>query len=320
MNKELKIIFAGTPEIAKIVLANMLNHGFKPQVILTQPDRPAGRGMKLTPSPVKVLAAEHNIEILQPVSFKKELLVLEQIRQLQPDIIVVAAYGLILPQQLLDIPRLGCVNVHVSLLPRWRGAAPIQRAVLAGDKESGVTIMRMDAGLDTGDILLQEKITMVEDETSGTLHAKLAHLGAKFLVEFLTNPESYPRIKQPEAGVNYAHKIDKEEAGIDWTEPALAIDRKIRGYNPFPGAFTFLAGQLHKIWQAKPIAAKTTTNQEPGTIIMAAKGQLWVAAGDNTILEIREIQEAGAKRKPIAVYLQGKPYLVGKKFEGGRNE
>ena len=315
MSEKLRILFAGTPEIAKVVLAKMISAGFIPELVLSQPDRPAGRGMKLTASPVKVLALEHGIEVLQPVSFKKCPEVIDQIREFAPDIMVVVAYGLILPQQLLDIPRLGCINIHVSLLPRWRGAAPIQRAVLAGDTESGVTIMQMDAGLDTGDILLVERVAIAEDETSGSLYDKLALMGAEMLIKYLQNPDGYKAVAQSELGVSYATKIEKDEARIDWANDAQVIARNIRGYNPFPGAFSNLDGVLHKIWSAKPLA-QVANEFKPGTILQAEKDKLLVACGNGTILEVIEIQEAGAKRKRADIFLQGKTGLKGKKFEG----
>jgi len=314
MNGKLRIVFAGTPEIAKVTLAKMLENGYIPELVLTQPDRPAGRGMKLAASPVKTLAVEHGIEVFQPVSFKKEPLALERIRDLKPDIMIVIAYGLILPQELLDIPALGCINIHVSLLPRWRGAAPIQRAILAGDTETGVCIMQMDAGLDTGGILMQEKIIINSDDTSGSLHDKLAILGGEMLIRFLDNPRSYPVVLQNEAGVSYAHKINKSEAAINWSLPAEEVTRNVRGYNPFPGAYTFLNGILHKIWQAE-IVPDYTTIVKAGTIITECNDGLLVACGDGKAISIMEIQEAGAKRKDIGQYLQGKSNLTNQQFK-----
>lgn len=314
MSKSLKIIFAGTPEIARMVLANILTHDFNVELVLTQPDRPAGRGMKLTPSPVKELALQHGIEVFQPVSFKKSPEAMDKIRALQPDIMIVVAYGLILPQELLDIPKMGCINIHVSLLPKWRGAAPIQRAVLAGDKESGVTIMQMDAGLDTGDMLLVEKIALESNETSLSLHDKLAKLGAEKIIDYLNNLDKYPPIKQSSEGVSYAHKLTKEEAAIDWSEHADVIARKIRGYNPFPGAYSFLEGVLHKFWGAEGIDKKTA--ELAGTILNAKADELTIACGDGSILRVTELQEAGSKRKSSSQYIQGKSNLIGKKFDG----
>lgn len=313
MSKGLKIVFAGTPEIAKTVLSKILENGFNVELVLTQPDRPSGRGMKLTPSAVKQLAIENGIEVFQPLSFKKDPTALQKIRDINPDIMVVVAYGLILPAELLAIPRLGCVNIHVSLLPRWRGAAPIQRAVLAGDTETGVTIMQMDVGLDTGDMLLVERVEIDSDETSASLHDKLAKVGADKIVEFLANPQNYPPIKQSDIGVSYAHKLEKEEAKIDWSEDASVIERKIRGYNPFPGAFSLLDGQLHKFWQAKLING-SKKNAKAGEIINDNKDSLVIVCGGGSLLQIEEIQEAGSKRKTIQQYLQGKSGLDGKIF------
>lgn len=314
MPSTLKIVFAGTPEIARQVLANILDHNYQVSLVLTQPDRPAGRGLKLTASPVKQLAIEHEIPVIQPVSFKKDPAVLQQIRDLAPDILVVVAYGLILPSELLAIPRLGAVNIHVSILPRWRGAAPIQRAILAGDSESGVTIMQMDHGLDTGDILLSEKIQIDANDTSGSLHDKLALIGADKIVEFLAHPESYMSIRQPQDGVTYAEKISKDEARIVWDQPSDVIARNIRGYNPFPGAFSFLDGVLHKLWKAK-LVNNELSKEAPGTIIKAIQKDLWVSCGDGKVLAIEELQEPGTKRKSVVQYLQAKHNLLGKRFE-----
>ena len=313
MTNGLKIVFAGTPEIARLTLENILQHQFNVGLVLTQPDRPAGRGMKLTPSPVKLLALEHGIEVFQPLNFKNNPDAMQKIRDFAPDIMVVVAYGLILPAELLSIPRLGCVNIHVSLLPRWRGAAPIQRAVLAGDKFSGVTIMQMDTGLDTGAALLTEQIEISEDDTAGSLHDKLALLGATKVVEYLANPSQYTAKIQSEDGVSYATKLSKEEALIDWSEPAELVARKIRGYNPFPGSYSYLNGQLHKFWQAKLVQG-VQTKALSGTIMHASDGKLWIACGDGSVIGVNEIQEAGAKRKASIQYLQGKSNLVGQRF------
>lgn len=313
MTGKLRIVFAGTPQIAKTVLGKILAGGFNVELVLTQPDRPAGRGMKLTASPVKELAMQHNIEVYQPHSFKKEPEAIEKIRCMQPDIMVVVAYGLILPQELLDVPRLGCINIHVSLLPKWRGAAPIQRALLNGDDESGVTIMQMDAGLDTGAALIVAPVEIDARDTSGSLHDKLAQLGAEKIVEFLQEPGKYQPIPQSAEEVSYAAKIDKAEAEINWNEPADLVERKIRGYNPFPGAFTYLNGLLHKIWLAEIVVGETT-KKPAGCILAAESDKLWVACGDGKIINMVEIQEAGAKRKNVLQFIQGKSGLVGQSF------
>lgn len=320
MSDKLKIIFAGTPDISKGVLENILHHGFDISLVLTQPDRPSGRGLKLTASPVKQLALERGIEVFQPQSFKNNPDAIQKIRDLQPDIIVVVAYGLILPKELLEIPTIACVNIHVSLLPRWRGAAPIQRAVLAGDSETGVTIMHMDIGLDTGDILLTETIQLDKKETSATLHDKLATIGAIKIIDYLNNPKAFLPVKQSEIGVTYAHKLDKEEASIDWNESAELIERKIRGYNPFPGAFSFLdENVLHKIWSADAIVSKSHS-ATCGEILVADKGKLLIACGNGSVLQIHELQEAGSKRKTALQYLQNKTDLQGQIFGSKINE
>lgn len=308
MKDKLNIVFAGTPDIAATVLANILKHNFHVSLVLTQPDRPSGRGMKLAASPVKELASQHGIEVFQPESFKKNPNSLDKIRNIQPDIVVVVAYGLLLPQEFLDIPRLGCVNIHVSLLPRWRGAAPIHRAILAGDEKTGVCIMQMDAGLDTGDILLLETVVIDKKETTLSLHNKLAESGATKIVEFLSNIEAYKPQVQSTEGVCYAHKIEKEEAKIDWSEDAHTIERKIRGFNPFPGAFSFYNGVLHKFWAATVMDVKR--HDLAVGKILDNKDELWIVCGNGTVLQIDEIQEAGSKRKPIELYLQGKQSMA----------
>ncbi|MEN9946006.1 MAG: hypothetical protein RLZZ293_392 [Pseudomonadota bacterium] len=312
MKSNLKIIFAGTPEISTTVLMELINAGYIPELILTQPDRPAGRGMKLSSSPVKQLALENGIEVFQPLSFKRDPSAIEKIRQINPDLIIVVAYGLILPAELLNIPKLGCINIHVSLLPKWRGAAPIQRSLLAGDLQTGVSIMQMDEGLDTGDVLLVSKCPISDQDTSASLHDKLANLGAKTLIQYLANPEKYPAQAQTTQEISYAHKLTKEEANINWHEDIIIIERKIRGYNPFPGAFSFLNGQLHKFWQSK--ISNLTTTAANGTIIGITKDSLQIACANGKVIEIVELQEAGSKRKFAMQYLQGKSNLIGKCF------
>lgn len=304
----LKIIFAGTPEIAKITLDNLLLHGFNPALVLTQPDKPAGRGKQLSMSPVKQMALEHNIEVFQPQTFKDQAN-LNKIRELQPDLMVVIAYGIILPQALLDIPKLGCINIHVSLLPHLRGAAPIQRAILNGDQTSGVTIMQMDAGLDTGAILLQRRINIEAKETSGSLHDKLANLGAEMLIEYLHNYKQLRPHPQDNNLATYASKINKAEALIDFTESATIIARKIRGFNPVPGCFTFLEHNRLIIWAAEVMPH--TTTKPPGSIIESTKDKLWIACGNNSVLQVTELQLAGRKRQTAQHFIQGYPNLAG---------
>ncbi len=252
----MRLVFAGTPDFAAAALQALLAAGHEVLLVLTQPDRPAGRGMTLQASPVKQLALQHGLPLHQPSSLKSEE-ARQPILEARPDVMVVAAYGLILPQAVLDIPRLGCLNIHASLLPRWRGAAPIQRALLAGDAETGVTIMRMEAGLDTGPMLLKESLPIAATETAGTLHDKLAALGARLIVEALRRMEdgALPSQIQPTEGVTYAAKLDKSEAALDWRQPAVQLDRAVRAFNPFPGATAQLDGQVIKVWATEPIAA-----------------------------------------------------------------
>lgn len=312
MPQPLRIIFAGTPDLAKSVLEHILHSGFSVGMVLTKPDRPSGRGKKITQSPVKVLALEQHIPVLQPVSFKNDATIIDLIREFKPDIMVVVAYGLILPQELLDIPRLGCVNVHVSLLPRHRGAAPIARAILAGDCESGVTIMQMDCGLDTGAILLQEKVIIESSDTALELHDKLAILGSRLIVEYLTHYTQIKPVLQTNDGATYAHKIEKSEAKINWQNNAYLIERQIRGFNPAPGCFSILDGVLIKIWQSS--VGDATTAVECGTIIAIVKDGIIVACGEGTTLVIKQLQEAGGKRQLAKDYILGRANLVGKVF------
>src|SRR6185437_10179015 len=306
----LKIIFSGTPEISKITLDKLLDSGFKIDLALTQMDRPAGRGKKLTMSPVKQLALEHHIEVFQPQSFKNNPLAIAKIRELKPDIVVVVAYGLILPKEFLDIPTLGCVNIHVSLLPSLRGAAPIARTIIAGDTQTGVTIMQMDAGLDTGAILLKQSVNIDEKESAGSLHDKLANLGANMIVDYLNNYKQIKPIPQDNALATYAHKIDKSEAQIDFNEKALTIQRKIRGFNPYPGSFTYLDEQRLLIWEAE--VAEQTSKLPTGTIIDYWQDGILIACGDNSVIKVTELQLAGRKRQSAKQFGLGYPDLIGK--------
>jgi methionyl-tRNA formyltransferase len=310
MLQPLKIIFAGTPEISKITLEKLLASGFKIDLVLTQMDRPAGRGKKLTMSPVKQLALEHNIEVFQPHSFKNNPLAIAKVRELKPDIVVVIAYGLILPQEFLDIPALGCVNIHVSLLPHLRGAAPIARAVIGGDTQGGVTIMHMDAGLDTGSILLQQSITIDTKETAGSLHDKLADMGANMIVYYLNNYKQIIPVLQDNTKATYAHKIDKSEAQINFNENALIIERKVRGFNPHPGCFTYLDEQRLLIWEA--LVVEQVTKLPIGTIIDYWQDGILVACGDNSVIKITELQLAGRKRQTAKQFVSGYPNLIEK--------
>lgn len=306
----MKLIFAGTPEFAAQALRQLIAAGHEIALVLTQPDRPSGRGMKLTPSPVKVVAQEHDIPVWQPEKLRTE----EQqapIAAVHADVMVVAAYGIILPQAVLDMPRLGCLNIHASLLPRWRGAAPIQRAILAGDTETGITIMQMDAGLDTGDMLSTHALAITPKTNAATLHDQLAELGGQAIVAALENLPALQakRIAQPEAGITYAEKLKKEEAMIDWQQPAAAIDRMIRAFNPFPSAQTLLGEIPIKIWQAAP----QTGNGKPGEILAADRNGILVACGEGALL-LGELQKAGSKRMEAAAFLAGNPLEIGACF------
>lgn len=306
----MRVIFAGTPEFAAQALAAILAAGHDLTLVLTQPDRPAGRGMALQASPVKQLALMHGLTLHQPSSLKSEE-ACQPIIEARPDVMVVAAYGLILPQAVLDIPRLGCLNIHASLLPRWRGAAPIQRAILAGDTASGVTIMRMEAGLDTGPMLLKESLPIAATDTAGSLHDKLAVLGARLIVEALPRLERGELREdiQPAEGVTYAAKLDKAEAGLDWRLPAAQLDRAIRAFNPFPGAAARFDGQAVKIWSAEPILA----TGEPGSVLQAGNDGIVVACGDGA-LRLTELQKAGGKRLAAADFLRGFALEPGQRF------
>ncbi|MDR2837886.1 MAG: methionyl-tRNA formyltransferase [Azonexus sp.] len=303
----MKLIFAGTPEFAATALTAIIAAGHEVALALTQPDRPAGRGMALQTSKVKQVALAHGIEVFQPHSLKP-LEAQARIAAARAEVMVVAAYGLILPQAVLDLPRLGCVNIHASLLPRWRGAAPIQRALLAGDAETGVCIMQVEAGLDSGPVLLQEALPIADDDTAATLHDKLAAQGARRIVEALDRLP-WPAVEQPAAGVTNAHKIDTAEALIDWTRPAREIDRHIRAFNPFPGAQTHFAGQPVKLWRAAPVVG----SGEPGAILAIDRRNITIACGDGA-LAVSELQKAGGKRLPAAQLLSGYPLRVGQRF------
>ena len=304
----MKLIFAGTPEFAAQALAAIVDAGHEVALVLTQPDRPAGRGMALQPSPVKKFAVEKGLPVFQPLSLK-DAEAQATIAALGAEVMVVAAYGLILPRVVLDMPRLGCINIHGSLLPRWRGAAPIQRALLAGDAETGVCIMQMEAGLDTGPVLLRGAFSIESDDTSATLHDRLAALGARLVVEAL-GKLPLPAEAQTADGVTYAHKIEKAEALIDWHKSAIELDRHIRAFNPFPGAQVLFKGQTIKLWQASAVAG----DGEIGQVLAVDRNQLLVACGDGA-LAIREMQKAGGKRLPVQQFLAGNAVRVGDRFD-----
>ena len=293
MSQSLRIIFAGTPDFAARHLDALLSSEHQIVGVFTQPDRPAGRGKKLMPSPVKVLAEANNLPVFQPASLRPQENQ-ELVSSLNADVMVVVTYGLILPKAVLDMPRLGCINVHGSLLPRWRGAAPIQRSLWAGDTETGVTIMQMDVGLDTGDMLYKLSCPITAEDTSASLYDKLANLGPQGLLNTLTqvaNAATQPEV-QDEALATYAEKLSKEEARIDWSISAEQLERCIRAFNPWPMSWLEIDAQPVKVWQASAIAEASTA--EPGTIVAASKQGIQVATG-NGILNLESLQPAGKK-------------------------
>ena len=307
----MKLIFAGTPVFAAQALSAILAAGHQVALVLTQPDRQSGRGMAVHASPVKELALANGIEVFQPPTLKDDA-AQQRLRDIGADAMIVAAYGLILPQAVLETPRLGCINIHASLLPRWRGAAPIQRALLAGDRETGVCIMQMDAGLDTGAVLHRASLPIDDDDTAATLHDKLAELGARLIVEALATLPLTPT-PQPELGATYAAKIGKAEAWLDWALPASQLARQIRAFNPFPGAAARVGGNPLKVWRAEVDDAPRAP-AEPGTVIAADKAGLVIACGEGA-LRLTELQKAGGKRLPVAQYLGGSPLVAGIRFD-----
>ena len=322
----LRVIFAGTPEFATAALAQIHAAGHEVVLVLTQPDRPAGRGLKLQASSVKQWALGHGIAVAQPRSLKLDgkfpdeaVAGQDAIQAANADVMVVAAYGLILPLWALQAPRLGCLNIHGSLLPRWRGAAPIHRAIEAGDRQTGITIMQMDAGLDTGDMLLVESLPIGPSDTTGVLHDRLAALGATLIVRALELAQTggLQPVKQPALGVTYAHKIEKSEADIDWNLPAEAIVRRIRAFNPFPGASSRLAGETIKIWGAHtgvqpPAAAHESL--KPGRVASVDGSKIEVCALDSNVV-LTELQRPGGKRLLVGDFLRGLPITAGAQFE-----
>lgn len=302
----MRVAFAGTPPFAARILEAILGAGHLVPLVLTQPDRPAGRGLKLTPSAVSEFAAAKGLFVEKPATLKTE----ESRRPLiacRPDVLVVAAYGLILPESVLALPRKGCLNVHASLLPRWRGAAPIQRAILAGDAETGVDIMKMEAGLDTGPVLLERRVMIDRTDTAGTLTDRLASEGALAIVQALANLEVLDEKQQSETGATYAPKIDKSEAVIDWTATAEAISRRIRAFNPTPGAVTSLAGESLKIWEAVVVDG---ASGPAGKLVGQHDGAPLVACGQGG-LALTLVQPAGSRRMPGTDFLKGRHSLSG---------
>jgi methionyl-tRNA formyltransferase len=305
----MKLIFAGTPEFAREALAALHAAGHEIALVLTQPDRPAGRGMKLQASPVKQFALDHGIAVAQPHSLRLDgkypdeaAAAQAQINAVGADAMIVAAYGLILPQWTLDAPRLGCLNIHASLLPRWRGAAPIHRAIEAGDAQTGITIMQMDAGLDTGDMLLIEADAIAPQDTTATLHDRMAALGGRLIVQALARIEHGPaltRTPQPAEGITYAHKIEKAEAAIDWALPAAVIERRIRAFDPFPGCTFPWGGETVKAWAAQVVSGQGA----PGTVLQAQGDVLTIACAEQA-LTFTVLQRPGGKRIGVADFLR----------------
>jgi methionyl-tRNA formyltransferase len=312
----MRLAFAGTPDFAATTLAALIDGGFTPEFVLTQPDRAQGRGLKLTASPVKQLALAHDIPVFQPPTLKtgdaQAPLLARQI-----DVLLVAAYGLILPTTILDWPRFGCLNVHASLLPRWRGAAPIQHALLAGDAKTGITLMQMDAGLDTGAMIAAREVPIRPEDTAGSLHNTLAAIGAALTVDALRQLEkegALSSVPQDDALATYAGKIDKSHACIDWSQDVATIERTIRAFNPVPGAHTLLNGVPHKLWRATTLLPtllpNTTTGATPGTVLAVQPQGIDIACR-NGVLRVLELQPAGGKRLTTAAFLAGHSLLPG---------
>lgn len=310
----MRVVFAGTPEFAAVALEALLRAGFTVPLVLTQPDRPAGRGMKLQASAVKQMAQRHGIAVAQPRGLRLDGKYPEDAAAAQAalqasaaDAMVVAAYGLILPHWTLTLPRLGCLNIHASLLPRWRGAAPIHRAIEAGDATTGVTLMQMDEGLDTGDMLLAESVAIDPDDTTATLHDRLAALGGRLAVEALELAAcgGLRPVPQPAEGVTYAHKIDKAEADIDWALPAATLARRVRAFDPFPGATTPWGEVPLKVWASQALGSEPPGPATlPGTVLASDAQGVWVQTGAG-VLCLTALQRPGAKRLPVADFLRG---------------
>ena len=332
----MKVVFAGTPEFARVALEALQNAGFEIALVLTQPDRPAGRGMKLQASPVKQFALAHGVPLAQPRSLRLDgkypddaQAARAALQAADADVMVVAAYGLILPQWVLDAMsaprsgeaasvggRYGCLNIHASLLPRWRGAAPIHRAIEAGDAQTGVTIKQMDAGLDTGDMLLIEPLPIDGRDTTATLHDRLAAQGGRLIVQVLQQAATggLRPVPQPAEGVTYAHKIEKHEAAVDWSLPAQVIERRIRAFNPFPGASGVLAGEVVKLWRSEISSCSRPPDARPGQILLCNDDGVTVAGGEGA-LTLTELQRPGGKRLPAREFLRGFDLAPGQLFE-----
>ncbi|MGQ9424829.1 methionyl-tRNA formyltransferase [Gilvimarinus sp. F26214L] len=318
----MRVVFAGTPDFAAEYLAALLDTEHEVVAVYTQPDRPAGRGKKLSPSPVKALALDHGVPVYQPATLR-DAAAQRELGELSPDVMVVVAYGLILPQAVLDLPRYGCLNVHASLLPRWRGAAPIQRAIEAGDRETGITIMQMDAGLDTGAMLAVARCPIEENDTAGSLFQKLAALGRDPLLSVLRALPDGTLVPtaQDDSLATYAKKIDKTEAAVDWRDDAALIDRKVRAFNPFPAAHTQLGGQRVKIYGGHPVdraaAAEKVEGVEPGTILRADACGIEVQCGDGAFC-IEHLQLPGKRSMSAKDVLLGNRDLLAPDERFGR--
>jgi len=304
----MRIAFAGTPAFARSALAALIAAGHDVAIVLTQPDRPSGRGLKVKPSEVKVLALEHGLPVHQPVTLKTPE-ALEPLAAAGAATMVVAAYGLILPPSVLELFALGCINIHASLLPRWRGAAPIQRAILAGDTQTGISIMRMDVGLDTGPVYLQESVPISTRDTAHTLHDKLADVGARCIVQALAGLQAGELAAQPqgEAGVTYAHKIGKDEAVLDWTRSAIELDRQVRAFNPYPVAVTTWRGETLRVWRSQPLAGDGGTSGQVDTV--DDEGIVVTCGGGR--LRLLELQRAGGRQLASREFLRGCPIAPG---------
>ncbi len=325
-SSQLRVVFAGTPEFARIALEQLNNNEISQHRVigvLTQPDRPAGRGLKLQASTVKSYSVEQDIPVIQPRSLRLDgkyaqdaQAALDQLKIWQPDVIVVAAYGLILPQWALDAAPLGCLNIHASLLPRWRGAAPIHRAIEAGDAVTGICIMQMDSGLDTGSILAKKSCPILPNDTTDTLHDRLAHLGAQLLLTTLDQLKLIKAVAQPVEGVSYAHKIEKIETWIDWSKSAQFIARKLRAFSSLPGLQTHLDGEVFKIWEAqvlKPDPPVQTEQECFGKIVKIHSSGIDVLCGED-VLRITQVQRAGGKRMPLESFILGSSLKTGECF------
>lgn len=307
----MRVIFAGTPEFAATALAAVAESRHTVLAVLTQPDRPAGRGMKLVPSPVKKFALSHGLPVLQPATLKDDV-VQRTLRELDADVLVVAAYGLLLPQAVLDIARFGAVNIHASLLPRWRGAAPIQRAILAGDRLTGICIMKMDAGLDTGPVLKEERLDIGDADTAGSLLDKLSSMGARLIVEALDAIETHgvTAVPQSSEGATYARKLEKAEAQISWDKSGEEIWRQIRAFDPAPGATTTFKGESLKLFRAE---IEPGEGGAAGKVLAADSAGIVVACGSGSV-RIRELQRSGGRRLPVVEFLRGIQIVAGDTF------